>query len=131
MSTSVIKLGPLTTTFTPPPECSTAFLYYDSVLGVNGYWGESCVSDDVKAAAVTGVYASSCYPEGWAGPFATNYRGHPDQLAVFSPGLHCPRGWTSACSVERQTEDDGPTDTQSAFWSVLDAGETGIGCCPT
>lgn len=126
---SVISLGPLTTTFTPPPECSSVNLYFDSVLGVVGNWGEECPTGAVPPGS-TGIFASSCYPDGWAEPFTSNYRRAPDEFAAFSPGLHCPRGWTTACSVAR-TDDAGPNGADRTMWSVLEDGQTAIGCCPS
>ncbi|POS79232.1 hypothetical protein DHEL01_v202390 [Diaporthe helianthi] len=109
-------LGPLTTTFTQPPECKTAV----AQVGGNALFGrlaEVC-------GAETGAVDTACWPTtsaGVSGP-STESPG----WGFYSPGIACPAGHTSACSATGGLL--GPKD-----WSLqytLSARETAVGCCP-
>ena len=122
------NLGPLTTVFTPPPNCASAI--FDSLTGTSPWaysliWGMGCTT------TTDGIYSvdwdTSCYPPDMydhsleAGAYQT--------IPIYSPGLSCPHGFYSACTVTRQPGDQVPA-TEHALWSVLSVGETAIGCCP-
>lgn len=109
------NLGPLTTTFTPPPACTI------NVAGCAtcavAYQGQECLTSIGAADATT------CWPPTSAGASSVS----PPFLGrgFYSPGLICPSGYTSACSA---------TAGGSSAWPVeypLNYGETAVGCCPT
>ncbi|KAF3064836.1 hypothetical protein GL218_01615 [Daldinia childiae] len=112
--TSVL-LGPLTTTWAPPPACSIA------VVGCStcsyGWQAQTCGElDEVRDEP-------SCWPPRTLGAPA---RGQPlFAWGVYSPGLVCPQGYTTACSYNgaRKTGDFN-------FYFNPEESETAIGCCP-
>ncbi len=113
-------LGPLTTTFTPPPACTFA------VAGPCGsspcsvaFWGQSC---DASTGAVD---AATCWPATASGAVSLAAPFHG--WGFYSPGTLCPSGYASACSA---TAGAGG----GAGWEMefpLEADETAVGCCPT
>ncbi|KAK2602298.1 hypothetical protein N8I77_008845 [Diaporthe amygdali] len=109
------NLGPLTATFTQPPECTTA-IAVASGQSLLGRLGEVCGSE-------AGTVDTSCWPAtggGVAGPSTAS-----PGWGFYSPGIVCPAGHTSACSATAGLF--GKSD-----WPVqysLTAGETAVGCC--
>ncbi|KNG82966.1 hypothetical protein ANOM_008958 [Aspergillus nomiae NRRL 13137] len=89
-ATITITIVPLTTIFTPPPDCSTSWTFAptssDSV--VNGILLQNALS-----------VVNSCYPPGFSNT------GRAMATHVFSPG-YCPMGYTSA-----EITVNGPTTT--------------------
>lgn len=139
------QLGPLTTTFTRPSDCSS-LLWYDYTDGWYGhpantlqcrlekYSTSGSVTSSVFKRA---ILAESCFPSGFASYM--NQWTSWDPLAppspygpvhFYSPGLICPAGYTTACAVARQTDLPLPPGAPSGIWSLLSPGETAIGCCP-
>ncbi|KAJ5144398.1 hypothetical protein N7526_001906 [Penicillium atrosanguineum] len=88
MTTSSPNFGPLTTTFTPPPDCFQEQLVQHNTNSTLLQWGPTCDSGKVG-------FAASCYPSGWSGEKSNDtnlkYKG-------FSPGLICPSGFTATFS---------------------------------
>jgi hypothetical protein len=127
MSAPIIKVGALTTPFTPPDACFTHYVDYvgnDKFTHISAAYGFSCVpwmSMDKQ-----------CYPASM-----TTKSGKYSVVAAYSPGSSCPGGWTPACSGSRTysgtlSYSDFTTmgvDAR-AFWSKLVPGETWVGCCP-
>ncbi|KAK0657816.1 hypothetical protein B0T16DRAFT_316274 [Cercophora newfieldiana] len=119
-----INLGPLTTTFTPPPACTVAVgVVEGGLLGIGGSV-ESIAALGQVCAGGKGVDATSCWPP--------TSRGAPSKSAplngwgYYSPGIHCPVGYATACSATGGT-------AGASNWPVqfrLSAGETAVGCCP-
>jgi hypothetical protein len=108
------NLGPLTTTFTPPPACATAVAACPTCN--SALLGQSC------DAAGAPVDAASCWPAmtGAAASPSAPFHG----LGFYSPGVACPNGYASACSA---------TAGASSGWAMqfnLAALETAVGCCP-
>ncbi|KAF4629351.1 hypothetical protein G7Y89_g8796 [Cudoniella acicularis] len=70
------SLGPLTTTFTPPPSCSSSFahVYISTDPGGTGAFGGPVTTD-------------GCLPSNYQDPY----------IYYYSPGI-CPSGYTTACS---------------------------------
>ena len=96
------RAGPLTTVFTPPPECRTANFI--------------CEQPAACSAAVDftpNFDAASCFPSG-LGAHRPNY--------YFSPGL-CPSGWSRAVNFASK-------DAPSLGLPAMDADETMAACCP-
>ena len=106
-------LGPLTTTFTPPPACTIAVgskpLFQD--LEPFAHLGKKCTL--FKPAD-----EPSCWP-----PMAS---GASIGQGYYSPGLNCPSGYATACSATggKGGKSDWPLQFQ------LRAQETAVGCCP-
>ncbi|KAK0636763.1 hypothetical protein B0T17DRAFT_477890, partial [Bombardia bombarda] len=115
LNQSRVILGPLTTTFVPPPACTVAV---GACKTCNVAWlGQECVA--------TGAQDNTdCWPtttEGALAPEPTLYG-----WGFYSPGLMCPQGYASACSAT--------AGSAGAGWPLqfkLTAGETAVGCCPS
>ncbi|KAI1661549.1 hypothetical protein F4813DRAFT_385230 [Daldinia decipiens] len=112
--TSVL-LGPLTTTWAAPPACTIA------VAGCStcsyGWLAQTCAGlDEVRDEP-------SCWPPRTLG--ATTPAQPFFAWGIYSPGLVCPQGYTTACSYdgERKTGDFN-------FYFNAEESETAIGCCP-
>ncbi|KAK3341913.1 hypothetical protein B0T25DRAFT_355911 [Lasiosphaeria hispida] len=133
MSTTVLvgqaptNLGPLTTTFTPPAACTVAVGAVDGgLLGLLGgavpsiaFLGQSC-------SRGKGVDATTCWPPTSSGAQA---RSAPplNGWGFYSPGVHCPAGYATACSA---TGGSGGGSGWPVQFKLLD-GETAVGCCPS
>ncbi|KAH8647121.1 hypothetical protein BX600DRAFT_518407 [Xylariales sp. PMI_506] len=108
-------LGPLTTTWTPPPVCSYAMALGCSTC-YTGWQGQTC-NPSSNAHDYT-----DCWP-----PRASSM---PDPGVMmgwgfYSPGLVCPHGYTTAAMA---------TQGGSTGWGLeysLTQGETAAACCPT
>ncbi|KAI1808426.1 hypothetical protein F4811DRAFT_238397 [Daldinia bambusicola] len=116
-STSVtsILLGPLTTTWAPPAACSIAVAACRTCS--SAWQAQTCGGGDrVKDAP-------SCWP-----PRALGVTTPAQPLfawGLYSPGLVCPQGYTTACSYNgaKKTGDFN-------FYFSPEESETVIGCCP-
>jgi hypothetical protein len=111
-------LGPLTTVWTPPVTCTAMIPLCDNCQV--GYMAQKCDADIVGAGPVRDNTA--CWP-----PVLAKHASptHPfNGWGFYSPGIHCPTGYTSACTTEYQKRGDWP-----AQFSLVE-GETAIGCCP-
>ncbi|KAE8156799.1 hypothetical protein BDV40DRAFT_305744 [Aspergillus tamarii] len=113
------NLGPLTTTFTSPESCTVAVRACPTCT--EGWQAQTCsnnafnhqgVQDDVECwppranpSLTTGVALN-----GWG---------------FYSPGIHCPAGMVTACSVT------GRSNEGFQFQYSLNDGETAVGCCPS
>ncbi|KAK0732005.1 hypothetical protein B0H67DRAFT_474827 [Lasiosphaeris hirsuta] len=133
MSTTILvgqaptNLGPLTTTFTPPAACTVAVGAVDGgLLGLLGgavpsiaFLGQSC-------SRGKGVDATTCWPPTSSGAQA---RSAPplNGWGFYSPGVHCPAGYATACSA---TGGSGGGSGWPVQFRLLD-GETAVGCCPS
>ncbi|KAF3352538.1 GPI-anchor transamidase [Verticillium dahliae VDG1] len=148
----LVNLGPLTTTFTAPPECT---LPVQGVgLGPDAYepdyilWNQQC---DI-------VTAGNCLPSGSTMDDDYNSRtGQPNrgyQLYYYSPAAACPADWKTVGLVSRAndgslsysgvfdpswvTRPEASVTTKTVFnplvhrWAnALGPQETGIACCPS
>lgn len=107
-------LGPLTTVFTPPPECTFAAVR-STPLSI-GFRAQTCVGDTLADE-------SSRWPEATAAAPSPTPPFHG--WGFYSPGIVCPAGHTTACDA---------TQGQRTGWDMqyaLEQGETVVGCCPT
>ncbi|KAH8172262.1 transmembrane alpha-helix domain-containing protein [Sarocladium implicatum] len=134
MSISTVLVGPLTTTFTPPSECSTILLSEFDLAGLTGFaghWGYQC---QVGEASL--VPKPTCFPESHLSNWPTEYDRSSADILVYSPGYVCPAGWTSACSISRGQGDKEPTasGTRGIFsgtqimWNAIQPGQAIVGC---
>ncbi|KAJ4007651.1 hypothetical protein NW752_010318 [Fusarium irregulare] len=137
------NLGPLTTTYSPPPSCTTAttdgieFAKADTPTFVFGW--ESC--------SITTM--GKCHPSGSQHDKIKGQAVKTGGMAVFdyfSPGLVCPHGWTTAgklaygdgSTITREgifTTDDAtpsyPFKGDEVWLNVLASDETLAICCPS
>ncbi|EHK27141.1 uncharacterized protein TRIVIDRAFT_62915 [Trichoderma virens Gv29-8] len=130
MATTSLRsdLGPLTTTFTPPADCteyrwrSLCYTYTTSSSNGPDPWSTSIIQ--------------SCYPQGFASFYNRHMNSPEDYLAVYSPGSICPSGYTAACTQVRSKGQPNPFENvdgefaAAAIWDLLRDGETALGCCP-
>lgn len=117
--TSVENFGALTTTFTPPSDCSTEKWVQHHTDEAILRWGAGCESN-------TFAYNSSCFPTGWSGAAnntALAYKG-------FSPGLACPYGWEVEFSTSSIHRGQGWNPLNSYITSLADD-EIATVCCPS
>ncbi|KAM0304512.1 hypothetical protein HYE67_001814 [Fusarium culmorum] len=133
------NLGPLTTTYEPPASCTTAttdHLYYANASELSSQYG----------AVSCGAKMGDCYPSGSAHDKITSRNlkigGHPT-VDFFSPGVICPKGWTTAGVFARgdeATKDgvftkavtvDYQLGVEDIWGGVLEPGETLALCCPS
>ncbi|EHK44903.1 uncharacterized protein TrAtP1_003075 [Trichoderma atroviride] len=82
----------------------------------------------------------SCYPPKFASFLApTDYDigKWASQPPIYSPGLACPSGYSPTCTIERiegvtnSVATATATNADNVIWSMLNDGETAIGCCPS
>ena len=123
-----IILGPLPTIFTPPPACATAVGFIDSgPLGLGKLIGGPSISNIAflgqTCSRGKAIDATSCWP-----PVASGVSAKSASLegwGFYSPGVHCPAGYATACSA---TGGGGKAGWDMQF--QLQDGETAVGCCP-
>lgn len=128
-----IILGPLTTSFTPPPACATAVAvgsiesgggnFLETLFGRQGSivniasLGQTCSRSNA-------IDDTSCWP-----PVSSGALTKSAPLAgwgFYSPGVQCPAGYATACSATGGSKG-------GAGWEMqfqLKEGETAVGCCP-
>ncbi|KAJ5371683.1 hypothetical protein N7517_003689 [Penicillium concentricum] len=142
------NLGPVTTTFTAAPSCTTAINNYG--IGLS----ESLPYYLFEAQCTRAGY-NGCYPPGTVSEDPTPDR-NPTAIFIesyYSPGLYCPSGWKTAGVAARHGDktvsfsgvldiptpigpDYGPTTIASAgnpvklLPKLLDPSETLVMCCP-
>ncbi|KAI3324146.1 hypothetical protein HD806DRAFT_61555 [Xylariaceae sp. AK1471] len=95
----------LTTTFTPPPECTSSYLYEACRVGIS-----TCGGVAFKATGGCGGEKIFCYPSvapfavpNWHSSETRSYIGGSTDVAelkTYSPGLYCPAGMTTATTIE-------------------------------
>ncbi|AEO69847.1 uncharacterized protein THITE_2057645 [Thermothielavioides terrestris NRRL 8126] len=121
------NLGPLTTTFTPPAACTVAVgarggglvgLLLGGGTSDVAYLGQACT-------AGSAVDATSCWPSTSKG--AQSQKPPLQGWGFYSPGLHCPVGYATACSA---TGGSGGGSGWPVQFKLRD-GETAVGCCPS
>ncbi|KAK3335182.1 hypothetical protein B0T19DRAFT_2370 [Cercophora scortea] len=122
-----INLGPLTTTFVPPPACTVAVGagsggLLEGLLGAPAdniaYLGQTCFRGKP-------IEATTCWPSTSSG--ASSLSGSLGAWGFYSPGLLCPTGYATACSAIGGS--GGKSDWPVQF--KLQDGETAVGCCPS
>jgi hypothetical protein len=110
-------LGPLTTAWKMPDECSVNIV--NCATCGEGFRGQQCVLREGEARAED---HTRCWPP------ATPGAGSPSWpfmgWGYYSPGVSCPVGYTAACTAEY----GGRSEWAHQF--TLVPGETAIGCCP-
>ncbi|KAF5249099.1 hypothetical protein FANTH_5575 [Fusarium anthophilum] len=145
---SVSNLGPLTTTYTPPPECTRAttdhLVYALESSLIYGFGSPDCVIDPYGKCLPSGAAMDSIIKE------YSNPKSGQGLHAFHSPGIHCPEGWTTAGllahgdktgSAYRSGVFTSTTSVNSSqplqmgsdeWWlKVLEPSETLAWCCPS
>ena len=112
-----VLLGPLTTTFTPPTDCTTI------VLGKVPY-------DCNYESGIDLTVATSCLPPALVQQDESNQ--------YFSPGLVCPEGWSTAClggaaagPLTRSDDFKPGLNASYSFRVSPGAAQSIAGCCPS
>ena len=127
--TSRTIIGPLTTTFTPPAECLTLGAFGTGSGAVSFYRAEGCSNSRLIDATTCWPPASSSLP-----PSVLNTDANLNGLGIYSPGLACPSGYTTACKeqLDSRGSDVPPANASSTrFQFPLIPNETAVGCCPS
>lgn len=155
---TVTNIGPLTTTYTAPPSCSTDFSYVQI--------GQTWTDSDTNATSVVPVGIScgqpyptvgSCLPSGAKldedySSIGTDAVQTGYTLGYYSPGLACPSGWDTV-GVATKTEGGSITSSGIGFASPspldeadlsyiqnvgpnvllagMDDGDAAVLCCPS
>ncbi|KMU81752.1 hypothetical protein CISG_02770 [Coccidioides immitis RMSCC 3703] len=94
--TDYVNRGPLTTTFTPPTTCfqtaSRVVMVLGTSTGTTTYYGHWFKGD------------TACYP---TGTMPASLLQEPTFWGtyLYSPGLHCPRGWSTAGQITGSWQD--------------------------
>ena len=140
-------IGPLTTTFTRPLNCSSlgGLVSYDTGDGIesslSNFQAQRCTW--VSSHGITDSYNYddvACWPPGTgsAPTFSFNAADETPKTAlngwgIYSPGLVCPHGYTTACWAESSNHGSRstvlPGSTFQFQFSLLPE-ETAVGCCP-
>ncbi|KAF2650022.1 hypothetical protein K491DRAFT_609654, partial [Lophiostoma macrostomum CBS 122681] len=122
------NLGPLTTTFIPPSQCSRVFLACPTCD--SAWQGLSCDSQGAPQDD------TACWPTATSYPVQS--QAALSGFGFYSPGLICPTGYSSACSaVSTRPNEPAPTaivtsaPMNGSFQFPMVEGETAVGCCPT
>ncbi|MCJ1328486.1 hypothetical protein MMC10_005163 [Thelotrema lepadinum] len=128
-------IGPLTTTFVQPSECT----YFGTNPGVFGagtsyFQAQSCLVPPSNGQAFD---ASTCWPPPITDTHTTVFAPEPpfNGWGFYSPAYICPSGYSTACTAAQLS--DGASSpivfpgTEFAFQYPLQPGETAVGCCPS
>ncbi|CEN61079.1 hypothetical protein ASPCAL07745 [Aspergillus calidoustus] len=127
------NLGPLTTTFTPSAHCTASdqmVLGYLNTMpkyggNIYGEWNVQCTTEiNYEADCMpTTTEASTTTPPAFTGTSEEDYEEYLDAeiewegyQVYYSPGLHCPKGWTTIGMIGR---DAGDKTTSSGILSPL------------
>lgn len=111
-------LGPLTTTFTYPSSCSV--VVKDCLTCERGYQAQTCGTNPSNGQGVQDD--PDCWPERSNNDLTTGFAFNG--WGIYSPGIHCPDGYTTACAATAGIDGGFP------FQYSLEKSETAIGCCP-
>ena len=137
------NLGPLTTVFTPPDSCTT-LIYAESDANLTDAFPQTSFDRFVYAATCGTVFANAygvgpdCVPSKYGEAYNKIVESSSLETVmwpVYSPGLHCPAGYYSACAFSKPLRSATPgsqtTDTfSSMMYSLVQPGEVAFACCP-
>ncbi|KAM0227442.1 hypothetical protein ACHAP5_012178 [Fusarium lateritium] len=144
------NLGPLTTTYSPPPSCTTVTtdrIYYANATSLQWqFGGPICGPQPI----------GECFPSGSVvdkrKSDRAKYGGGQGSFHYFSPGVVCPKGWTTAGTLahgDKSSAQKSGVFTEAAFrypgdsveryvlspdeiWlNILEPSETLAYCCPS
>ncbi|KHN97379.1 uncharacterized protein MAM_04976 [Metarhizium album ARSEF 1941] len=141
-----INLGALTTTFTPPDDCTSLTARYyvsDEPKTYRLNYGFTCGGSEAQGVLYGRPMAKpTCFPSSFAPAFTCEFElsDMVTPYPVYSPGLVCPHGYGPSCTISRPAAtpplDAANTTSYSnraerSIQRMLKAGETAIGCCPS
>ncbi|KAI3321172.1 hypothetical protein HD806DRAFT_503182 [Xylariaceae sp. AK1471] len=98
----------LTTTFMPPPECTSSYL----IEACDPSFKSTCAGAAFKSSGGCNSKSIICYPsvktimahdpDSWDSAHSSYSRSHLEllELHTYSPGLYCPSGMTTATTVD-------------------------------
>jgi hypothetical protein len=130
-------LGPLTTTFTAPTQCSQQYWGWTSDEWYGPLMGQVCA---IEYGTVAYAGNTNCLPPVTryyttvVGSGSTAETAGIMDAGYYSPGIACPAGYATACAVHAGA--DAIPSALSTFQSFEfayqpTAEETVIGCCPS
>ncbi|CAG7565167.1 unnamed protein product [Fusarium equiseti] len=149
---TITNFGPLTTTYTPPPSCTagtTDHLLYAYSNATTILHGSPTCDRDPIGDCVPGGSSHDALTSKIIGAWNLGF------LNYHSPGVHCPKGWTTAAVLENgdgaasevktgvftevETQFDAPSYTDypsvlgpNEIWPrLLEPSETLVYCCPS
>lgn len=129
-SATTTNLGPLATTFMPASGCSLLTIETNTPVTTSGYLFNVDLLYGYQCSSKSAIVSSDCVPISYA-PFLDQLRNDTDRQSgtfpVYSPGNACPAGYGASCTM---TSGIGFTTGIQRQWSLLQNGETAIGCCP-
>lgn len=111
-----VILGPLLTTFTPPPPCTVGVGICSTCNVV--FLGQTCAPSGAQDG-------TTCWPPTTSG--APTPKPTLQGWGFYSPGVACPSGYTSRCSAVADSDREPGWPLQF----LQEPGETAVGCCPT
>ena len=127
-------LGSLTTTFTPSPSCFSLYqpldargLFATVPLPTVALQAVTCVSDEFLTSDM--VDDVKCWPPSTVTHTDALYNG----WGLYSPGLLCPNGYTTACTAlagNKKATAASISGDDFQFQFPLLPSETAAGCCP-
>ena len=126
ITSSRSSLGPLTTEFTLPQECTIYAAQELDDGSINGFWAAQGCSD------YTVVDTASCWPS--VDPSVSIPSPPLLGFGFYSPAYVCPSDWVTACTAA-VLDNGSPSPIISPgvsfdFQYPLNPGETAVGCCP-
>ncbi|KAG8405437.1 hypothetical protein J3458_022092 [Metarhizium acridum] len=139
------NLGALTTTFTPPDDCTSLTNRYFTLDNPRTYYynyGFTCNVNGVDGLVFGPMAKPTCFPESFASAFTCEFElsDMVTPYPVYSPGSVCPHGYGPSCTISRPAgtalygaanATSGLNLAERKIQRMLKAGETAIGCCPS
>ena len=128
-TTNPTNYGPLTTTFTPSPNCFTeTWIYHNDPQFAELSWGVACTPS--SSGVLLFSNAPSCFPEGYVN-IMNSYPNNPGTInQVFSPAYVCPYGWTVAASSTWGTPNGKANYQLGMNFVTMDVDDILSVCCP-
>lgn len=111
-----VILGPLLTTFIPPPQCTVGVGICSTCNVV--FLGQTCAPSGAQDG-------TTCWPPTTSGALAP--QPTLQGWGFYSPGIACPSGYTSRCSAVADSDREPGWKLQF----LQEPGETAVGCCPS
>lgn len=120
---SVTVVGPLTTPFTPSPECLAGLTIASRYLDPKDT--ETFYVTMGLNMLTSGAVATQCLPSAYLSALRADQSTQP----VMSPGSICPVGYGPSCTIVGKGASI-VAATDVIVWNALSSTQTAIGCCP-
>ncbi|CEJ82256.1 hypothetical protein VHEMI02332 [[Torrubiella] hemipterigena] len=121
---SVTVVGPLTTPFTPSPECLSGLTIASRYLDPKDT--ETFYITMGFNMLASGAVATRCLPSAYLSALKAEQTIQP----IMSPGSMCPIGYGPSCTIVGKGASI-VAATDVIVWSALPSTQTAIGCCPS